>query len=325
MAFAVAKPTGYTVNTGHAKCPTHLWMLDEATGTTAVDQGAGTSRNMTLQNAAQWGSDALGDYIVSSSASSYYAKTATNSIWNGTGGLLMISIFKTDVSTGPATAEFWLGAFNSAAAGAECAIRNTTTNDVAQAWGVADDASGVSVNGSGDMYDQAWHMIAVKIKAGAATSCCAVSFDGGAFTDDGSDTLGSTITLDRYAIGARARSTINGIANGKTLAAWVYESGTYATWNDAWIADLYADPWQFLSTAPALTTKVKLTAPAAAASAGSIEGVVLNATRDTVIGEFTKTITGAQAGDVLSVSLAANTTNLDDDDARVHACWISVR
>jgi hypothetical protein len=45
----------------------------------------------------------------------------------------------------------------------------------------------------------------------------------------------------------------------------------------------------------------------------------------TVIGEFTKTITGAVAGDVLSVSLAANTTNLDDDDARIHACWISVR
>jgi hypothetical protein len=51
----------------------------------------------------------------------------------------------------------------------------------------------------------------------------------------------------------------------------------------------------------------------------------LMAAATTVIGEFTKTITGAQAGDVLSVSLAANTTNLDDDDARVHACWISVR
>lgn len=51
----------------------------------------------------------------------------------------------------------------------------------------------------------------------------------------------------------------------------------------------------------------------------------LMAAATTVIGEFTKTITGAQAGDVLSVSLAANTTNLDDDDARIHACWISIR
>ncbi len=248
MAFSVAKPSSYTVNTGHAKCPTHLWMLDEAAGTTATDRGSGTARNMTLQNSAQWGSDALGAYIVSSSASSYYAKTATGAIWNGTGGLLLISIFKTDVSTGPGTAEFWLGAFNSAAAGAECGIRNTTASDVPQPWAVADDASGVSTNGSGDMYDQAWHMVAAKFKAGVATSCCAVSLDGDAFVDDSSDTLDSTITLDRYAIGARARSVINGIANGKTLAAWVYEAGTYANWNDAWIADLYADPWQFLST-----------------------------------------------------------------------------
>jgi hypothetical protein len=50
----------------------------------------------------------------------------------------------------------------------------------------------------------------------------------------------------------------------------------------------------------------------------------LLAAATTVIGEFTKEITGAQAGDVLSVSLAA-AAGLDDDDARIHACWISVR
>ena len=287
MPFAVAKPTGYTVDTGHAKCPTRLWMLDEGTGTAAVDQGSGTARDMTLQSASMWGSDALGQYITVNSTSSYYAKTANASVWNASGGLLLIAIVKTDAATGPATTEFWFGTHNSAAAGAECAIRNTTTNSRAQAWGVADDASGVSVNSGTDIYDQAWHMVAAKFKAGSATSCCAVSIDGGAFTADASDTLGATITLDRYALGARARSSINGLANGKILAAMAYEAGTYATWDDAWIANLYADPWQFLSTAPALTTKVKIFAPAAAASAASIQGVVLNATRDTVIGEFT--------------------------------------
>ena len=286
MPFAVAKPSTWTLNTGHAKAPTHLWMLDEGSTTTASDSGTGTARNMTLQNAAMWGSDALGDYITVNSTSSYYAKTATGSVWNGSGGLLLISIFKTDAAVGPLSTEYWLGTFNSAGT-AEVSILNTTTNEQAQAKGIANDASSVSRNSTADVYDQAWHMVAAKFKAGSATECCAISIDGGAFALDAADTLGSPITLDRYAIGARARATINGIANGKTLAAWVYESGTYATWNDAWIANLYADPWQFLTTAPTLTTKVKLTAPAAAASASSIEGVVLNAARDTVIGEFT--------------------------------------
>lgn len=307
MPFAVAKPTGYTVDTGHAKCPTRLWMLDEGTGTASSDQGSGTARDMTLQSASQWGSDALGQYITVNSTSSYYAKTANASVWNASGGLLLIAIVKTDAAAGPATTEFWFGTHNSAAAGAECAIRNTTTNSRAQAWGVADDASGVSVNSATDIYDQAWHMVAAKFKSGSATSCCAVSIDGGAFSADASDTLGATITLDRYALGARARSSINGLANGKILAAMAYEAGTYATWDDAWIANLYADPWQFLSTAPALTTKVKIFAPAAAASAASIQGVVLNATRDTVIGEFTgQTFEAAlEAGEaVLKINVA---------------------
>lgn len=43
-----------------------------------------------------------------------------------------------------------------------------------------------------------------------------------------------------------------------------------------------------------------------------------------VVKELTKTITGAQAGDVLSISLVA-AAGLDDDDAAIHAVWISAR
>lgn len=53
----------------------------------------------------------------------------------------------------------------------------------------------------------------------------------------------------------------------------------------------------------------------------------LLAAATTVITEYTKAIDqngGAQAGDVLSVSLAA-AAGLDDDDARIHAVWISAR
>ena len=95
MAFAVAKPTVYTVNTGHAKAPTRLWMCNEGSGTTLVDEGGGSAFDMTLVNDAQWGSDALGAYVTVNSASSYHAVSSTGTVWDASGGLLLISIFKT--------------------------------------------------------------------------------------------------------------------------------------------------------------------------------------------------------------------------------------
>ncbi len=254
MAFTVAKPTVYSVNTGHAKAPTRLWMCNEGSGPTLVDEGGGSAFDMTLVNAAQWGSDALGAYVTVNSASSYHAVSSTGTVWDASGGLLLIAILQTDSATGPAGAEFWFGTFNSAAAGAECAIRNTTTNEQGRALGTADDASSVGINSTGDIYDQAWHMVAAKFQAGTGTDRCAISIDGAAWDLSASDTLGTTITLDRYAIGARARNFITSEGNGKILAAWSYEAGTYATWDDAWIANLYADPWQFLNTS-ALTNQ----------------------------------------------------------------------
>jgi FKBP-type peptidyl-prolyl cis-trans isomerase 2 len=51
-------------------------------------------------------------------------------------------------------------------------------------------------------------------------------------------------------------------------------------------------------------------------------GVIAGATK--VVHELTKTITGAQAGDALSISLAA-AAGLANDDLLVHSVWISVR
>lgn len=80
----------------------------------------------------------------------------------------------------------------------------------------------------------------------------------------------------------------------------------------------------------AITPSVFRNRPGVAHNAGSALttgnfGLLASAT--TVIDEYTIAIDqngGAQAGDVLSVSLAA-AAGLDDDDARIHACWISVR
>lgn len=254
MAFAVEKPATWTLNSGHAKAPTHLWMLDEASGTSAADAGTGTALNMTVQNAAQWASDALGACLTVNLTSSYYAISATGSVWDASGGLLLVSIFKTDAATGPATTECWFGTYNSASTVGDIRIVNTTTSDSVNAAANADDASNVARTCSEDIYDQNWHMVAVKFRTGTATECCAISVDGGAWQLDAADTLGAAVTLNRYAIGTRARSAINGTANGQVLAAWAYEGGTYTSWDDAWIASLYADPWQFLNTSE-LTNK----------------------------------------------------------------------
>ena len=74
----------------------------------------------------------------------------------------------------------------------------------------------------------------------------------------------AAVSFDVLGVAARARmdnaqnllsdfwsykvSVIRDNRNGKVLAAWAYEGGVYADWDDTWIASLYADPWQFLNT-----------------------------------------------------------------------------
>ena len=74
-----AKPTGYTVNTAHAKCPDHLWMMDGSdVGTTVLtDIGKIGGLDITLANADMWGTDTgdLGSDIVNfNSTTSRYAR-----------------------------------------------------------------------------------------------------------------------------------------------------------------------------------------------------------------------------------------------------------
>lgn len=52
-------------------------------------------------------------------------------------------------------------------------------------------------------------------------------------------------------------------------------------------------------------------------------GVMAGATK--VVHELTKAITGAQGGDALTITLAAVTANLANDDLIIHSVWISVR
>lgn len=92
-----------------------------------------------------------------------------------------------------------------------------------------------------------------------------------------------------------AGSYISNTASGLDVGSAYVQQTTQADWtgNDFNLTETtpeasnYAGVVLALNTLASATTYVKIFAPAAAASASSIEGVVLNAARDTVIGEFT--------------------------------------
>lgn len=288
-----AKPAAgtFSLNAGSAFKPKHLWMLTEGTGTTAADIGSGTALDMTLQSSAMWGTDVtLGDVITCASGTSRYALSATGTVWDIAQNVMMVFVCKS-TGTSPAANEY-VGSYGYGSSTTEGAggIRFLTGNTAPQ--GIATDGTNSPSNTltGANGYDQAMHMIAVKIQGGAGTAQIYVSIDGGAWDTYNTGTLATTgYLINRYGLGVRVSSSPGTIFNGSIAAAWVYENGTFATWDSTFISDLYnsGNPWTKFLTISTLTTKVKVLAPAAAASAASIEGVVLNAARDTVIGEFT--------------------------------------
>jgi hypothetical protein len=241
-----AKPTSYTVNTGHAKCPTHLWMLDEGTSTIAYDKGSGTALDATLQNSGMWAMDGSRGIIITcrSTPSEWYATTETGTLW--TSSVLMVAICNLPAIQD--AGRTMMGCADSTVVGERCSIVAQQTTGYTNVLGVDSAATTIQIQNATNSGDDTWHMFAGKFKEGTAASNCAVSVDGAAWTNDGTTTFANTVT-NRYRLGARAASTGNAPINGYLLACFAYEDGTYSSWDDAWIAELYDDPWQFLTLA----------------------------------------------------------------------------
>lgn len=107
-----------------------------------------------------------------------------------------------------------------------------------------------------DYYDNTWRFIAVKTSdTTGSDSVEKISIDGAAWT--GTRTAGSgdvdVAYFTRIGLGCNPQATPILFFNGDILAAFVYKDD-YSTWDDTWIAALYADPWQFLETS-ALTSQ----------------------------------------------------------------------
>ena len=289
-----AKPTSYTVNTGHARCPDHLWMMDEGSGTTLVDQGKVGGLDITLQNADMWGTDTgdLGSAVVNfASATSRYARRtgytppSSSALW--------VALVKPASATIGAAAEVLCGIAKSDAASTAYGhvAYSATTGTPTVLYDYGTNASG-NQTGPTDLYETTWAMIAGMVRGSEGTTQIIkkLSYNGSAWQNS-SAYAGYTFPNDAggdapnaIGIGCRPSQTVSNIFNGSILAVMAWDDLSWATADNAFIASLYDDPWQFLQTG---VTTLKLLAHASAASAANIEGVVLNAARDTVIGEFT--------------------------------------
>lgn len=250
MALTVKPAAGtYSLNTGSAYAPDHLWMCDEGSGTSLTDRGSATAMSMTLQNADMLGTDGtLGAIITCVAATSRYALGATGSMFADTGCLIVVA--KSTANANADANEYVFSAANSANNNARCGAAAVNGAQTAQVFNLDDVPTTAVQIGSGTFYDSAWHMLAIKVKTGTAVSTCAISVDGGAWSDDDAATIG-TRTLTRYGLGVRASSTLTQIFDGSIAAAWAYHEPTYASLDDAWISTLYnsGDPWsKFLNT-----------------------------------------------------------------------------
>lgn len=251
-----AKPTVYTVNTGHAYAPTHLWMCDEGTGTTVADHGTGTALDMTLENADMWGTDgSLGSKITCVASTSRYALGASGTLFSSSVCLIVIAASTTN---GNADAnEYVMGYADTGAVGDRGGILALSGAQTWQTDNYDAAANNVQKTNSGTFYDSSWHMLALKFRNGSSIECAAVSLDGAAWQADATDTINALSNLDRYGLGVRPTATPVSIFDGAILAAWVYEDPTYTSLDDAWIAALYADPWQFLNTIKAFQYRAR--------------------------------------------------------------------
>ncbi len=287
MATFPNKPAaGYTVNTGHAKCPNHLYMLDEGGTETNLEDKVG-ALDLTLNSTTAWATADLGGGGPASSAILTFvndtADSAASYTWDNASGSRSACIVAIIKRAAVSSSESMGGLRASANNTDFCDLRLNATG---QCTAIYDDSGIAAIGDYGAEVDNdAWRMVAAKFRESGGNIYVTQSIDGGAWSGETSAAGSFIATINKISLGALDGSSPGSYFNGSMASMFVYKDNV-ASWDDTWIASLYADPWQFLTVTTA-TTYVKLLAEASAASAASIEGVVLNSTRDTVIGEFT--------------------------------------
>ena len=284
MANYPVKPPSYVVNTAHAKCPDILYMMDEATGTQLTDKGkANLGLHMTLQNASQCTTVAMngGDAPAINVGSGLYALTQPNV--SVTSSIAFVAIMQSDNATKPSSRET-IVAIGTAASTAEILqIPSATTSTGFPIGRIVVSEGTNSIASTVDAWDGTLHMVAGRFYQTTNLQVARPSVDGSSWSQTSSVT-GGTIkpALNRIGVGSTPFPTPTEPFTGKLVSLFVYLNNN-AAWDDAFISDLAANPWQFLNAG---STSLKVRVNADAAGVGQVSGVVFSEEDNLVIGKF---------------------------------------
>jgi len=259
MATKPAKNT-YTVNTGHAKCPNHLYMIDEGSGSSLTDRGKTGGLNITLTASPTWGTSNLGTLggtsdILTFDGNTQWGLSSTGLSVNDNGSVFICAIFKTTDATVPGASGSIVAAGASSNNTDFARLRDVATTGYLT-MGYDDSVVASSTQNVGvDINDQAWH-IGMGFCYHTATPAMSirVAYDGNTrATSSGSTGEDVIQNLNRIGLAANAGTTQNGSEfKGSLAAVFVYKNATTpdTDWNQAFMDSLAADPWQFLNTSP---------------------------------------------------------------------------
>jgi len=230
-----AKPTSYSVNTGHTHCPSHLWMIDEGTGTSLVDKGSVGGLDMTITGA-DWIVDGThGNVLDFVAANTDYAEVAVSGL-TGTHTICAMvyatlgSVTRTIVNlcdSGDVDRYVQLLYQGDEDLEASSRFDNTQQNNTSTTDIPVNDWSLVFLRFSDTTVD--WSL------NGAAWTTLAVSH------------TGLVAALNRFTLGYR-RTTSPGAPYDDPIGALMWWK---ASKSDSDIATIAADPWQFLTTSGA--------------------------------------------------------------------------
>lgn len=234
-----AKPASYSVNTGHANCPDHLWLMDEATGTTLTDRGKTGGLNLTFAGTTgagpDWTTDATHGPVLDFVAANV-DRAGTDSVSGLTGthvvGLVAIGTAGTVQRTAASLCDNtqldrYVALVYQGDENVESVSRfdsTAVTNASTQAMTATD-----------------WDFIAVRF----SDTTIDWSFNGSAWTTQAVSHSGLLAAINRFTLGYRDTTSPGNPWDDLMCAAMWWKSDK----NDSEIASIAADPWQFLTTA----------------------------------------------------------------------------
>lgn len=269
-----AKPSTYNVDTAHAHCPDHLWMMDEASGTSLTDRGKTAGYDLTFGattgTGPDWTTDATHGPILNFVLAN--ADFAEADFTAGLSGTHVIGVI-TKPTTGT-TARVAASVCDSSQIDRYALLtwRADEKLEVSSRFDDTQSNSATTGTASGG-----WDLFLIRF----SDTKLDWSLNGSAWATNTVTRTGLVASLNRFTLGARRTTSPGAYYNDPMCAAMWWKA-------DKDPADLYAlftgASWSFLTSG---TKYVKVLTQPTAASASGVEGVVLNATRDTVIGEFT--------------------------------------